>query len=185
MSQTEQITSRLDGDGKVKGGLGHGFEEELTAQEKLQDFALLMRAVTQVDGISSAVFMASAATAHRYTGVYRFDDDLLTNLCTWDREEGCMTSGGCVLVHQSFCMHILQSGKAFTVVDSLSDSRLAGHPKRTEFRSYCGAPLLNRRGEVAGTFCHYDPEPNKLGEADFEQVHIAAAVLQEHVLPAT
>ncbi len=153
-----------------------------TPKAKLQDFALLMQAVLVAEGLPAAVRVANAATQHRFTGVYRFDEGLLTNLCTWDKAEGAMTSGSSVPLHETYCMHILQTGKAMTVFDSAHDDRLAGHPRRADFRSYCGAPLLNHQGDVAGTFCYFDPEPGKLGEADFEQVHIAAAVLQERAL---
>ncbi len=141
-----------------------------------------MRAVLQVEGVSAGVLLANAATKHRFTGIYRFDEGLLTNLCTWDKADRSMTAGTSVPVHETYCMHILQSGKALTVLDSADDDRLAGHPRRADFRSYCGAPLLNRDGHVAGTLCHFDAEPDKLGEADFERVHIAAAVLQERAL---
>lgn len=159
--------------------------QNYSPQARLHDFGLMLRAVLEVEGMSAAVLMANAASKHRFTGVYRFDDGLLTNLCTWDKQEGAMSAGNAVPVHESYCVHILQSGKAMTVIDSASDDRLAGHPRRADFRSYCGAPLLNREGGVAGTFCYYDSEPDKLGEADFERVHIAAAVLQEHALEET
>lgn len=156
--------------------------DEYSQQARLNDFSLMLRAALEADGIPAAVLVANAATRHRFTGVYRFDGGLLTNLCTWDKQERAMSAGNAVAVHESFCMHILQSGKAMTVTDSATDDRLAGHPRRADFRSYCGAPLLNRAGDVAGTFCYYDAEPDKLGEADFEQVHIAAAVLQARAL---
>lgn len=152
---------------------------------QLHDFRLLLKAVLDIEGMPAAVLMANAASRHRFTGVYRFDGCLLTNLCTWDKQEHEMSAGTAVPVHESFCVHILQSGKAMTVIDSAIDGRLAGHPRRADFRSYCGAPLLNREGHVAGTFCYFDSEPDKLGEADFERAHIAAAVLQERVLEET
>lgn len=159
--------------------------QDYSHQARLQDFDLMLRAVLEVEGMPAAVRMANAASKHRFTGVYRFDDGLLTNLCTWDKQEAAMSAGNAVPVHESFCMHILQSGKAMTVIDSAKDDRLAGHPRRSDFRSYCGAPLLNSQGDVAGTFCYYDAEPDKLGEADFERVHIAAAVLQQAALSDT
>lgn len=157
-------------------------EEEHSVRASLHDFGLKLRAVLKVEGLSAAVLIANGASQHRFTGVYRFDDGLLTNLCTWDKQEGGMSAGNSVPVHESFCIHILQSGKAMTVIDSAKDDRLAGHPRRNDFRSYCGAPLLNREGDVAGTFCYFDSEPQKLGEADFERVHIAAAVFQERAM---
>lgn len=159
-----------------------GAAPDYSPQTRLHDFDLMLRAVLAVEGMPAAVRLANAASKHRFTGVYRFDDGLLTNLCTWDRKEGAMSAGNAVPVHESFCVHILQSGRAMTVIDSAKDERLAGHPRRADFRSYCGAPLLNREGDVAGTFCYYDTEPDKLGETDFEQVHIAAAALQERAL---
>ncbi len=162
-------------DGQESGLLSSGLE-------RLQDFSTLMKAVLEVDGLSAAVRLANATTAHRYTGVYRFDEQLLTNLFICDGEDGSVTASPAVPVHESYCVNILQTGHAFTVMDSVQDARLAGHPKRDAVRSYCGAPLLNERGEVAGTLCHFDPEPSKLQASDFEQVHIAAALLQEQVL---
>lgn len=165
-----------------RGAGEHAEHGVYSAQVNLQDFALLMRAVLEVEGLPAAVRVAQMASRHRFAGVYRFEGELLANLCTWDKLEGAMSSGSAVPIHESFCVHILQSGKAMTVIDSAQDDRLAGHPRRADFRSYCGAPLLNREGGVAGTFCYYDTEPDRLGEADFERVHIAAAVLQARAL---
>lgn len=157
-------------------------QQAYSGHERMQDFGMLMEAVLEVDGVAAAVQMANAATAHRYTGVYRFDDQWLTNLYICDGLNGSVTVSPAMPLHETYCVHILQSGQAFTVMDAQVDPRLAGHPRREEVRSYCGAPLLDQNGEVAGTVCHFDPEPGKLQACDFEQVHIAAALLQDRVL---
>ena len=164
------------------GRIGKGGKQAYSGHDRMQDFGRLMEAVLAIDGVPAAVRLANAATAHRFTGVYRFDDQWLTNLYLCDWQNGSVTVSPAMPVHETYCVYILQSGHAFTVLDSQVDPRLAGHPKRKELRSYCGAPLLNQHGEVAGTVCHFDPEPGKLQACDFEQVHIAAALLQDLVL---
>lgn len=153
-----------------------------SSRQRLKDFELLMQTVLKVDGVPAAVLLANTMTAHRYTGLYCFDQDLIVCRCLWDKTGAVMTQPAALPLHQSFCMHILQSGHGLSVLDALTDPRLAGHPQRAEWRSYCGAPLLDQDGRVAGTFCHFDEAPNRLGPADFEHVHIAAAVLQGPVL---
>lgn len=150
--------------------------------ERLANFLVLMRAVIDADGVQAGVRLANGWTAHRYTGLYCIEHERLVCLALWDKAQATMTSGGDVAVYESFCIYILQSGNGFTVLDAVSDARLAGHPKRTVYRSYCGAPLIDREGRVVGTFCHFDEVPGRVAPADFELVHIAAALLSARMM---
>lgn len=146
---------------------------------RLKNFEVMLRAVVEVDGIGSAVRLANTLSSFRYTGLYRVQGGLLVCRALWDRQMQQLTQGDAVPLEQSFCNYMVHSGQGLSVVDSLTDPRLAGHPRQMEFRSYCGAPLLDRHGHVVGSFCHFDVEPEHVKADDLYYVAIGAAVLQE------
>jgi hypothetical protein len=45
------------------------------------------------------------------------------------------------------------------MADSHSDPRAIGHAKRDVVRSYCGGPIVANNGQLLGTVCHFDFEP--------------------------
>jgi signal transduction histidine kinase len=66
---------------------------------------------------------------------------------------------------ESFCAHILISGKMLIVEDTLSDSRFADNPLvvgQPCIRFYAGAPLVAPNGHILGSLCVIDRKPRTL-----------------------
>lgn len=81
---------------------------------------------------------------------------------------------------ESFCQFTMRDG-LFVTTDSGEDSRLDGHKYQGVLRSYVGLPLLDNRGELMGTMCHFDPRALELPDAEFELFRRAANLLPRYL----
>ncbi len=66
----------------------------------------------------------------------------------------------------SFCAHVVASGQALVVQDTLTDARFADNPLvlgPPNIRFYAGFPVHDRNGLVLGTLCALDRKPRQLG----------------------
>lgn len=110
-------------------------------------------------GIRAVLIYLNGLTEHRFTAMYRFDDERLRNLYFYDRERPAVESCPDIPVLASYCVFVRASRHTFVTPDSVADGRVGGHPKRLEVRSYCGVPLVDEAGRMFGTVCHFDPRP--------------------------
>jgi GAF domain-containing protein len=110
------------------------------------------------DGVRGALAYLNSLTNHRFTALYRFDDETLRNLYFFDREDPSQESTPDIPVLASYCVFVRRDDATFTVPDAPNDQRVAGHPKQLVVRSYCGVPLRDLDGTLFGTLCHFDFE---------------------------
>ena len=139
----------------------------------------VMRAVLRKDGIRGAVIHLNGLTEHRFTSLYRFEQDKLHSLYFYDREHPADLSTPAISALASYCVFVRDGAAPFAVADSLGDDRVSGHPKRLQVRSYCGVPLIGEDGRVFGTVCHFDLQPRALSPANFELLEAVASLLNE------
>jgi GAF domain-containing protein len=118
-----------------------------------------LKAVLQRGDVRAAITFLNGLTEHRFTSLYRFDDETLTNLYFFDRENPTQESTPAIPVLASYCVFVRSSRRTFTVFDALHDDRVRDHPKRPDLQSYCGVPLLAKDGKMFGTICHFDFRP--------------------------
>lgn len=115
--------------------------------------------------------------AHRYTGVYQLCDGNLRNLYLFDkRGEARPEFLEVVPLADSFCQFVLRDG-VFLTDDSGKDERLNGHKYQGALLAYHGVPLLNNRGELFGTLCHFDADSHQLRDDELAYLHQAARLL--------
>ncbi|MEH2251938.1 hypothetical protein [Nostoc sp.] len=79
--------------------------------------------------LRAAVIFLNGLTPHRFTSLYRFDEDTLHNLCFFDRENPTQELTPDIPVMASYCVFVRSSRGTFTTPDSLQDDRVHGHPK--------------------------------------------------------
>lgn len=118
------------------------------------------------DHVRDALRYMNGLTAFRFTALYRFDQDRLSNRVFYDREHPDVQTTETIPVEASYCIYVRNNRGPFLVADSLADGRLADHRKRQEVRSYCGVPLVDEHGWMYGSLCHFDFEPHPLQETD-------------------
>lgn len=115
-----------------------------------------MKAIQEHSGIRALLIHLNGLTDHRFTALYRFDEDSLHNLYFFDQQQPEILSCPDIPVLASYCVFVRSSGQTFVTPDSLADERVRGHAKRMEVRSYCGVPLVDDEGRMFGTICHFD-----------------------------
>ncbi len=150
---------------------------EQQALDTLQD-------ILRTQGLVAALQFLNDRVPHRFTGIYRVDGQVLHNVAVIDKQQ----SGDIGFLMQvplgdSFCQFVLRDGQLITT-DSSQDERLSGSPYKGVVRSYVGLPLAVVPGELFGTFCHFDFEPQPLDDSEFEFLTRAARVLPPFVKPA-
>lgn len=137
------------------------------------------------DGLRMALYALLRRTDYRYIGIFRFQAGMATSVVHVDREDLLATQAAEVPETATYCCHVRDSGNAFVTVDSMRDSRTAGHAAREVVRSYCGMPILTPEGELLGTLCHYDLVPRDPEQLDVELLlQVSSHLAQHHLVPA-
>jgi GAF domain-containing protein len=83
---------------------------------------------------------------------------------------------------QSFCGHVVASGRALRVEDARLDARFAAHPLvagEPFLRAYLGVPLAGAGGHTLGTVCVIDRRVREFSAADLKILQRYALALQQ------
>ena len=129
------------------------------------------------DRVREALRDLNGLTAYRFTGVYRFGKDQMSNRVFYDREHPDVQSMQDIPIEATYCSFMRHSRGPFLLADSLRDERLANHVAREAVRSYCGVPLVDAQGWMHGSLCHFDVEPRPLRETDLMLLQEIAPLL--------
>lgn len=146
----------------------------------LKDSTQRLRSLLATGDVRAGVAFLNSLTEHRFTSLYRFDRHRLSNVVFYDRENPDITSTPELPVAASYCVFVRDTADAFCMADSFSDERVSGHSKQPEIRAYCGVPLLDERGRVFGTLCHFDFRPLPTSEENLALMESVAPWLQRY-----
>lgn len=110
------------------------------------------------DGLHAALKLLNARTPFRFTGVYRFDGDVLRNVALFDRWAPDQPRGSDAPIGETYCAITGKLNDALLVSDGRRDPR---HPwmHGNSVVSYCGVPIRADSGLAIGTLCHFDDLP--------------------------
>lgn len=134
-------------------------------------------------GLAKALGFLNEPVSHRYTGVYRLRDGHLHNVELHDKQGEVRPEFLAVVpLQDSFCQFVLREG-AFRTSNTGTDERLNGHKYQGVLLSYHGVPVLDNRGELFGTLCHFDAQQKELGDEQFDLMQRAARFISPY-LPA-
>lgn len=134
----------------------------------------------ETQGPAGLAFL-NARVPHRYTGVFRLHEGALRNMFLHDKLGEIVPEFLQVVpLCDSFCQFTLRDG-LFTTQDSAADPRLDGHKYKGVLLSYIGLPLLDSRGELYGTMCHFDAQALELDDNEFEIFRAAAQLLPAYL----
>lgn len=132
--------------------------------------------VLDSDGLIAAMRHLNARTPHRFTGVFRFDGDMLRNVALVDKWLADVVVGEDVPLAQAYCAHLHSTGEPLLVADGPSDSRvpwMANSP----VVSYCGALIRDAVGEPWGALCHFDTARCDVRNSDMPLLNAAASLV--------
>lgn len=129
-------------------------------------------------GIRAGLIFLNARTPHRFTALYRFDDDTLHNLEFFDCENPGQETMADIPVLASYCVFVRDRGERFATEHASEDDRLGDHPKRKLLQSYCSVPLRDVEGNMFGTICHFDYDAMSISNDTVELMEAVAPMLQ-------
>ena len=126
--------------------------------------AKTFQTILRAEGLFAAMRWLNDRVPYRYSAIFRFDGEMLRNICLIDKNNPNISNCPDQAITESYCMYIRRSGQAFAVEEALQDKRVEGHPKRRSVQCYYGIPLYGAKGRVLGTVCHFDNLPVRVTE---------------------
>ena len=115
--------------------------------------------ILKKEGIHATLKFLNSRTPHRFTGIYRYDRNILRNVHLFDQFDPLVTNGQDVQMEDAYCANVGRVGKGLEFSDIKTDKNIAiksGSP----VISYCGALIMDSSGKPYGTLCHYDIKPS-------------------------
>ena len=85
---------------------------------------------------------------------------------------------------QTFCRHLVETGKPLVVPDATKDERFAESPFVTGdagIRFYAGLPLRTAEGHNVGSICIIDTKPHEFGDAQLELLNDLAQISMDEI----
>lgn len=110
------------------------------------------------EGLHASLRLLNARTPFRFTGLYRFDSNILRNVALFDRLAPGQPRGSDAPMGETYCAITGKLNDRLIVSDGRRDSR---HPwmRGNSVVAYCGVPVRSESGIAIGTLCHFDDKP--------------------------
>lgn len=134
------------------------------------------REALSAGGLRGALAFLNARTPHRFSGIFRFDGDMLRSVALFDKWDPQVRVGTDLPVADAYCAHLRGTGENLEVADGALDPRvpwMAGSP----VVSYCGALIHDRNHAPWGALCHFDTAPCQAKASDMPLLTAAAALI--------
>ncbi len=139
--------------------------------ERVQEFSEF-EGVLNTQGIYPALRYLNARTPHRFSGIYRFDDALLTNLYLVDKFDPDLRSSTPAPIDQTYCAYLREEPEIdFTHVED-TPYRASEHVV-----CYCGVLLRDPTGQPFGSICHFDHKRCQPRISDLPLLRLAGPLL--------
>ena len=139
-----------------------------------------LRSVLSDRGVIGGLALLNDRTDYRYTGIYKFDGDVMRAAYVFDRFAEHRSWLRAVPLNRSFCRYVLQQGE-FLITSASRDPRLHGHPYDGLVESYYGRLLTREDGVPYGTFIHFDMEPRDMSKQELAFLHEVVPLFVPHL----
>jgi hypothetical protein len=136
----------------------------------------------QHQGVHAALEYLNHRTPHRYTGLFRFDGDLLRNEVLFDRYQASVRQGVDVPMATTYCALVGRQEAPLNILDATVDPQAQGVD--TPVISYCGVLIRDAQGQAYGTLCHYDMHRCQQRTTDLPLLEAAAQLLYRQLHPS-
>lgn len=135
----------------------------------------------QAGGIDAGLRAMNAGVAHRYSGIFALDGELLRNTHMFDKLGELKPEAlEVVVLKDSFCQIALREG-FFLTDNTRDDRRLDYSPFQGVVMAYHGVPVLNDRGELHGTLCHFDLVAQTISDEELACLQFTARLLPSYL----
>ncbi|KQP49876.1 hypothetical protein [Pseudorhodoferax sp. Leaf274] len=132
-------------------------------------------------GVDEGLRAMNAGVAHRYSGIFALDGELLRNTHMFDKlGEVRPEALEVVVLKDSFCQIVLREGY-FLTDNTRQDRRLDYSPFQGVVMAYHGVPLLNDRGDLHGTLCHFDLVEQAISDEELACLQFTARLLPAYL----
>ncbi|GAA4028133.1 hypothetical protein GCM10022409_10220 [Hymenobacter glaciei] len=142
-----------------------------TAEQPMRKEIAEFAALLQQQGVHEALGYLNQRTPHRYTGIYRFDGDMLRSEVLFDRNMPAVRQGADAPMAATYCSLVGRHEAPVEILDAALDPQALGID--TPVISYCGVLIRDGEGRAFGTLCHYDVQ--RCQERTSDQPLLAAA----------
>lgn len=139
-------------------------------ESEINEFAALV----ERHGVHAALAYLNRRTPHRYTGLFRFDGEVLRNEVLVDGNQPQVRQGDDVPMAATFCSLVGRQQAPLEILDAATDTQVRGLVE-TPVVSYCGVLIRDAQGQPYGTLCHYDL--HRCQERTTDQPLLAAAAV--------
>lgn len=158
---------------------GGGTTSRSAARAQVRLLADVQAFETVLDGIGiqAALRFLNQRTPHRFTAIYRFDDDHLITEHLYDREDPSAGLTAPVPIVDTYCSLVREAAGSVAISNAAMDERLTGHKERGHTLSYAGACIPGADGSPVGSLCHFDLRPHVFSDLDIPLLTAAAALL--------
>ncbi|MEO8061952.1 MAG: hypothetical protein ABI821_04300 [Pseudomonadota bacterium] len=141
----------------------------------LDEFRMALR-----DGMHAALRYLNNRTPHRFTGVYRYDGEMLRDMALFDRSDPEKLHGTDIPLANAYCANVGRNREPLEFADAKRDGRfpyLADSP----VVCYSGVLISSPDGVPYGTLCHYDILHCETRVSDIPLLKAAAPLIYEAV----
>lgn len=145
---------------------------------EIAEFAALL----QQQGVHAALGYLNGRTPHRYTGVYRFDGEMLRSEALFDRKKPDIRMGVDAPMAETYCSLVGRHEAPVQILNATIDPQALGI--ETPVISYCGVLIRDVHGKAFGTLCHYDLQRCQERTTDQPLLAAAAQLLYHRLHPA-
>lgn len=149
--------------------------DENTMPAEIAEFTALLHQ----QGVHAALGYLNHRTPHRYTGLWRFDGDMLRSEALFDRKMADVRQGADAPMAATYCSLVGRTEAPVQILDATVDPQALGID--TPVISYCGALVRDGQGRAFGTLCHYDLQRCQERTTDQPLLTAAAQLLYEHL----
>jgi hypothetical protein len=109
-------------------------------------------------GIHEALRYLNSRTPHRFSGIYRYDGEILRNEALFDRDAPDVRRGDDVPMADAYCAIVGERRVPLEFGDIHTEYRITIKPGSSVV-SYCGVLIESEDGAPFGTLCHFDLLP--------------------------
>ena len=138
-----------------------------------------LKEIISSKGVREALKFLNGLAGHRFSAIYRFNNENLESVMLFDRENPELLTMPQIPILASYCVFVRDTERRFSVENSIQDERVENHQKRLEVISYIGVPLLDEDGKMFGTICHFDVVPRSASTQDIELMEQMSKLLQK------
>lgn len=153
---------------------------DITADNFTKELLDIKRAL-ELGGITNALEYLNKRTPHRYTGIFKYDNDILENIAIYDKYDPTLKKGEDVPLAATYCS-LLISQDNLEIIDAEDDHRVKGKII-TPVISYCGVAIVDADGKPFGSLCHYDMNRCQQRVTDIPLLQAASQMLYEYLYP--